>query len=164
MISFFAAWLLPDPVVPRMNPLPFMSFVRSMTTGLPVRAFAPWNTPPGSNSSWDVSGRHAAFTDVRACDLKRPHADRLGVLMHQERERQRLERRQRIQFDEPHIQHHREHHRRQRLDRHIMHVHRQLVEGGIPCLRRLGQQSGRDRAGANAADHVEHGYDEVLHM
>lgn len=96
--------------------------------------------------------------------LEEPHADRLGVLMHQKRERQRLERRQRIRLDEPHIQHHREHHRRQRLDRHIMHAHRQLVKGGIPRLRSLGQQPGSDRTGATAADHVEHGYDEVLHM
>ena len=44
-----------------------------------------------------------------------------------------------------------------------MHAHRQLVKGGIPRLRRLGQQSGRDRTGTAAADHVEHRHDEVLH-
>ena len=60
-------------------------------------------------------------------------------------------------------EHDREHHRRQRLDGDSMHVHRQLVKSGIPCLRRLGQQPGRDRTGTSAADHVEHGYDEVLH-
>ena len=41
-----------------------MPFVRSMTTGLPVRAFAPWNTPPGSNSSCDVNGTRIAALDV----------------------------------------------------------------------------------------------------
>ena len=51
VISFLAAWLLPLPVVPRMNPLPFMPRVRSMTSGLPLLALTPWNTPPGWHSS-----------------------------------------------------------------------------------------------------------------
>lgn len=66
MISFLAAWLLPLPVVPRMNPLPFMPRVRSMTSGLPLLALTPWNTPPGWHSSWLVKG-----TSIEALDVVR---------------------------------------------------------------------------------------------
>ena len=42
VISNFAACDLPEPVVPRMNPLPLTFVVRFNTTASPLRAFAPY--------------------------------------------------------------------------------------------------------------------------